>query len=251
MRLLTIVYPPESFFYPFHLIAGIIAGSIFAVILLCLFWSLPKAKAVSYDLGKTDAIALGTLIITIATTGLFPFLINPMLDYIVNFEREEMPNIQDYNIEVTNWGLSPANNVILSMTSANTNFFNFTSEPFLGNLTTSNITIQGNAMYSIPILPPRSHTLIDFKANISQADPDQRLITFVRSDEKVGYHDVVWTILFYLILGILIVWFFIYLVIIKKKATLNPKNIVTCLIVIFGWMGIFSLFYLSYYRSNL
>jgi hypothetical protein len=261
--LLNIVYPPESFFYPFHLLTGIIAASIFAVILIgVLSFAAMRKPAVKKDdanqkgksndaneeekLDVTDAISLGSLIITIAASGLYPFLINPVLDYEVNYIREERPNIQEYKVDLTNWGLSPANNVILSMTSSNAKFFNFTSEPFLGNLTGSNISIQGNAMYSIPILPPRSHTLVEFKVDISEANSGERLRSFVRSDERVGYHDVLWTSAFYLVLGIIIVLLFIYLVFIKKKRNLTLKKIGQAMIPIALWMFIFSLFYLSY-----
>ena len=54
------------------------------------------------------------------------------------------------------------------------------------------------------LIPPRSHTLIDLRPIFLTPKLIQRIETFVRSDERVGYHDVVATIVFYLILGILI-----------------------------------------------
>jgi hypothetical protein len=249
--LLNIVYPAESFFYPYHLIAGIIATAVFTVILFGLWWFKAHRKKPKQTTGIDfeDVISMGTLIVTLIVSGVYPFFINPMLDYMVNYVGNEKPNILEYNIDITNWGLSAANNVILSMTSDNTKFYGFTSEPFLGNLTRSNTSVQGNAMFSIPLLPPRSHTLINFKADITQGNSDQRLIIFVRSDEKVGYHDVVYTIIFYLGLGIIMVILFIYLVFVNKEieAKTMLKKIGYYMPPIAIWMLGFTLAYLHAY----
>jgi hypothetical protein len=71
-------------------------------------------------------------------------------------------------------------------------------------------------MFLIPVLPPRSHTVVDFKADVSHANSGQQLTVFTRSDEKVGYHDVMWVITFYLILAIIMVLSFIVLVFSKE-----------------------------------
>ena len=114
-----------------------------------------RGRAITKDapkkLGPADAISLGTLILTLTASGLYPFIINPMLDYEVSYGQRENSNIEDYTIHVINWGLSPAKNVIFSLTSNNTKFLNFTSEPIFGNITRSNISVQGNAFFSIPV----------------------------------------------------------------------------------------------------
>jgi hypothetical protein len=262
--LLNILYPTESFFYPYHLLAGVIASGIFFVILICLFrfkgthkkaaektWGFFSTDQTKLGIGIDDAISMASLIIALVASGLYPFLINPMMDYTVNYVGDVKPNIQEYRIDITNWGLSPANNVILSMTSDNTNFFNFTIQPFLGNLTRSNISVQGNAMFWLPVLPPRSHSLIEFKADVTHANSAQQLTMFARSDERVGYHDVVWTIIFYLILGIIMVLLFIILVFRKKreKKILTLKKIGLSFIPISAWVIGFTVVYLIVLRN--
>jgi hypothetical protein len=290
----NIAYPTESFFYPYHLLAGVIVVAIFAVILVCLFRfkkthkkttpaeeekpigneDVTSIKPEEKPFGNEDAISMGTLIIALVASGIYPFLINPMMDYTVTYLGDVKPSIQNYKIDVYNWGLSPAKSVILSMTSDNTNFFNFTTKPFLGNLTRSNTSVQGNAMFLIPVLPPRSHTIVDFKADVSRANAGQQMTVFTRSDEKVGYHDVMWVITFYLILGIIMVLSFIILVFSKegddKRLTLKNiglkfvtmhfrkkgeeiltlKNIGLSFIPISVWMVAFTVVYLILWRNT-
>ena len=110
-QLLNIVYPVESFFYPYHLIAAIVAGSIFGIIILVLFFKQMRGRAITKDapkkLGPADAISLGTLILTLTASGLYPFIINPMLDYEVSYGQRENSNIQEYIIRGNQLGTQP------------------------------------------------------------------------------------------------------------------------------------------------
>lgn len=190
-------------------------------------------------LGLGEVISLATLFLTLVVSGLYPFIVSPILDYEVSYERLGKPksDIQGYLISVTNWGLSPAKNVIFSLTSDNVRFYNFTSQPFLGNNTKSNTTVLGNALFSISVLPPRSDTIIHFKAD--KAKTNQPLITYVRSDEKVGYHDIRTTIGFYVGLGVLVGFAFIYTVFIKTIIS-KQSVVLVCVVPILVYYAIFT-----------
>ena len=105
-------------------------------------------------------------------------------------------------VSIKNLGLAQANNVFASVTAEDIMFSNLESKPFLSSHLKVDDGTTGKAFFEINVLPPRSETLLTAKTNASNADMLKGLETFVRSDEKVGYHDTIITSVFYLILGL-------------------------------------------------
>jgi hypothetical protein len=100
------------------------------------------------------------------------------------------------------------------MEANNTEFGEPSSIPYLANrLTFENRTTNGGqteeALVGIDALPARSHTII--KIPIVSQSPDSQseseLVTYVRSDAAVGYHNTHYLFLFYALLSIYYVFF--------------------------------------------
>jgi hypothetical protein len=229
-----VTYPVESFFYPYHLGIALITSAIFLIIVLSYRHYLirkhqeqeeknalkqggPALKLQVKGLPleeklppptRADAIALASLIATIAVTGILPILLNPLIDYSATVQE----NGTKLMIEIKNLGLDSANNVMSSVSAKDVEFSSFESEPFLANHFRANTSILGKGFFEISIIPPRSETFVYATLNASRADEKNDLIVYLRSDERVGFHDTLITSIFYSGLGVTYVMLFIYLV---------------------------------------
>jgi hypothetical protein len=214
-------YPPESSFYPIHFIIALVTTALFTIIIFSYRQFLKRTeedrKKISADgkktkttqiLGAADAIALGTLILGIIGTGLFPTIQSSLLDYSTDISE----NGKKLTVSIRNLGLAPANNVFASVSADGITFSNLESEPFLSNHFRGDDSTSGKAFFEINVLPPRSETLLTATTDASNVDMLKDLEIFVRSDDKVGYHDTIITSIFYLILGLTYIGLFIYLV---------------------------------------
>ncbi|HZA64024.1 MAG TPA: hypothetical protein VE573_14205 [Nitrososphaeraceae archaeon] len=230
----------NHFFYPYHLIIALVTSVIFFIIILSYHLFLIRTTKVTPNtkltttgttteniqsriMSQADTIALGALILSILTTGLIPIITNPLLDYSVDVPQ----NNTMLKIDIKNLGLAPAKHVVVSIIANNVNFSNFESIPFLANYFKVNTTILGKAFFEIDILPPRSETSVTAKLDISKASADEEIATYVRSDERVGFHDTIIASIFYLGLGVVYVMLFIYLVYweqLSGKDKLKKKN---------------------------
>jgi hypothetical protein len=230
---LQVIYPVESFFYPYHLIIALVTCVIFLVIVLSYRnyvsrerekkdeeWGKKNEKQREKDqaqrekdekqgpTSKADAIAVASLIATIVITGVLPLLLSPLLDYSIS----PLENGNKLTIDITNLGLATANNIISSVSAKNVNFSNFESEPFLANHFRANGSILGKGFFEISTMPPRSETIVNATLDTSKAGKNEQLKVYLRSDERVGFHDTLITSIFYLGLGVIYVGLFIYLV---------------------------------------
>jgi hypothetical protein len=224
---LQVTYPVESFFYPYHLVISLVTCIIFLIIVLYYRnYLIRKARQKEADekenkdeppaeeappappTPKTDAVAVASLIVTIVVTGVLPLLLSPLLDYSASIQA----NGNKLTIDITNLGLATANNIISSVSAKNVTFSNFQSEPFLENHFRANGSMLGKGFFEISTMPPRSETIVNATLDTSKAEKKEQLKVYLRSDERVGFHDTVITSIFYLGLGATYVLVFIFLV---------------------------------------
>jgi hypothetical protein len=86
------------------------------------------------------------------------------------------------------------------------------SEPFLPNHFKADSSVLGKGFFEISVMPPRSETIVTAKVDAVNASEDEYLKVYLRSDERVGFHDTIITSVFYLGLGVTYIMLFIYLV---------------------------------------
>jgi hypothetical protein len=250
----------ESFFYPYHLVIALITSVIFLVIVLSYRHYLKrkykdakneKTKAQKREKyehmfhmssartnqeeqpeeapTRADAIALGSLIVTIAITGILPIMLNPLVDYSATLQE----NGTKLTIEIKNLGLGSANNVMSSVSAKNVSFSNFESEPFLANHFRANSSILGKGFFEISIMPPRSETFVSATLDPSRADVNAEMKVFLRSDERVGFHDTLITSIFYFLLGMAYILLLTYWVYWRRQLhKLEKSKIVVCVVAI-------------------
>lgn len=146
-------------------------------------------------ISPTDLIAflsLVGLIITGIVTAISPFFQKPALEYYITDITKGVgsPHVETLMINIGNYGIASANHVMGSMNSSHVNFLSATSLPYLGKefyFNNSIINQMGYGMFTIESLPPSSHTLVSVNVNNTQTDHNQPLMTYLRSDESVGY----------------------------------------------------------------
>jgi hypothetical protein len=213
--------------------------------------NLPKSdldnREASNKAPLADSIALAGLFITLTVTGIYPFLQSPLLDYTLIPIGNESNNIQKYSLEVSNWGLASAKNALFSLQSDNVRFLEFKPQPFLSSYFKENTNLTGYGFFEIHVIPPRSDTTIYAKLDTSNANSNQPLVAFVRSDEKVGYHDTAITIIFYIILGAAYILLFLWMVFKKKLENIRRRHIPWYLLIIVAYIVLFSLVYTLIY----
>jgi hypothetical protein len=224
-----IIYPTESFFYPYHMVVAFVTTVIFFVIVLSLRHFM-RMKETTFDkdsakkrkgvIQNADIISLGALIVSIVVTGILPFIQSPLLDYTASIK----PNNNDtasikpnkivandtVSIKISNDGLVTAKDVIISIDAdnPNLNWTPFKSKPFLASLNNDN---YAKGFAEIGNLPPRSETNLT-TVSTTPLSNNAAVHPYVRSDAWVGYHDTIPTAVFYSILGTSYVGLFIYMV---------------------------------------
>jgi hypothetical protein len=226
-------YPVESSFYPEHVAIPFMTLLIFVVLLYVIskirarliqdekVKSNPEHKIVNIesssflsikDFKSSEVISALTLIVTIVTALVVPFTQLPVLDYTVSgpLNKNEI-GTEEFEIAIHNYGAKTAKDVTLSFKAEGAKFEGFSSLPFLDKHFTYNTHIEGvrtgEASVEITELPPHSYTVV--RATVSQISDERRteLITYLRSEEAVAYHQTTNLILFYGILAFFYVFF--------------------------------------------
>jgi hypothetical protein len=159
-----------------------------------------------------DTISLITLIGTIVAALVVPFSQLPVLDYEVKKVSAGNQDTQIFEIAVRNHGAIAAENVIISFKADNTEFEGFSSLPYLAKRLIYNTATQGNdigkAAVEIKELPPRSYTVVSATLSpINIGKNNAELITYLRSEETVAYHQTSNLMAFYGILAFFYVFF--------------------------------------------
>jgi len=193
----TICYPIESLFFPYLFMALIISVSPLIIVIVILSKYEDKIiKFINILPQKVDYIALAGIIISINlfVAGLIvQILFNiPLLNYDVSYNEDN----KELDIYVTNYGIVPAENVIISVNSnkSNVEFLNFTTDPLI-NPYLSMSTQVGNALFKIDTITTTSGIII--KGNIKNMDNQTSFTTYVRSDQWVGYHHLILYLIIY------------------------------------------------------
>lgn len=241
---IVIYYPYESVPIIWHLtvfviitlmvsIALCIAYSFWVRIGTILRWRKNKDKAVNYgsdaitepeknvagdsDRGDrlqailTDIIPIGSIIIALVSP-IIPFFFIPSIDY--NAIQDSL-NDKLIHIKVTNYGLVSAKNLDVSVYSPNSSFAKLETMPLMFNSTLSlnSIDLNNNnsGLLRFKVLPPKSQTIVNafMKENHNSNNEVQ---VFIRSEETIGYHNLGYFTLAYLvysiILAINIIWLY-------------------------------------------
>src|SRR5690348_4199533 len=136
----------------------------------------------------SDTIGFVSLIVTIITGIIFPFIQRPFLGYEVTQPLEtSKKNVETFKVIIHNYGIVAAKNVIASLSADNVRFLEFVSKPYMSrqfvvdNTTTSGYT--GNGFFKIDVLPPQSTLVVFVKMDTSKNYLNQPLIVYVSSDE--------------------------------------------------------------------
>jgi hypothetical protein len=138
----------------------------------------------------------------------------PLMNYSVTTPSQiGNTSIFDSKITVTNAGLQPAKNVIVSVIVDNVSVISINSEPYLPNNTqsfTSDVLNQpGRGIFRIDKLVPQATMTLDMKMD-SHGFKNAKLIVYVQSDETVGYHGVVYLVLAYLVVAFTLAFISVY-----------------------------------------
>jgi hypothetical protein len=133
---------------------------------------------------------------------LIPVITAPLMDYSVTTPLKiGSTSIFTSDITITNVGILPANNVIISIIVDKVSVISIDSEPYLPNNTksfTSDVLNQpGRGIFRIDKLLPQETMTLHMNMD-SHGFENAKLIVYVQSDESVGYHGVVYLVLAYL-----------------------------------------------------
>jgi hypothetical protein len=145
-----------------------------------------------------NVIAYIGIIIAIAGF-IIPFVLNtPLVDYVMFINEDN-----EIEIILNNFGIVAAKNVIVSINSNNqfSGFEKFTIHPILPSVV-QNQTSQGGFLM-IEVLPPTAETIIKARL-VDNTDMDSiDWMVYVRSEQRVGYHNLIPTLGVYLTTTIL------------------------------------------------
>lgn len=153
-------------------------------------------------MNTSDRISFGSLIVTMITSLVFPFIQVPLLDYSFDPANIDKNSTKDLTIKIHNFGLAPAKHVVGALGDGNVIFKDITSEPFLSKYFGNNIkgttgyranaTTNKDGFFDIDVLPPGSETAITAKIDVSKSSDDTQMTAYLRSDETVGHiNDIV------------------------------------------------------------
>jgi hypothetical protein len=145
---------------------------------------------------------------------LIPVITAPLMDYSVTSPlKVGSTSIFTSDITITNVGILPANNVIISVIVDKVSVISIDSEPYLPNNTksfTSDVLNQpGRGIFRIDKLLPQESMTLHMNMD-SHGFENAKLIVYVQSDETVGYHGVVYLVLAYLAVAITLFFYSAY-----------------------------------------
>ena len=155
------------------------------------------------DFKYTEIIALGGLIVTIVSALVAPFGQLPVLDYTVTGPFSTVNGtFMSFDVVIHNYGTIATKNVLISFSAEDITFIGFSSEPFLGDKVSfkESNSEKGKSLIEISQLPPRSQTIITMTFFDNSSKLNQKLTTYLRSDDVTGYHQISNLITFYLAL---------------------------------------------------
>jgi hypothetical protein len=201
-------------------------------------------------IGPADKLTLVGLVVTITVTGIYPFIQSPLLDYRIRDAGPDEKDIKTFKVDVHNYGLSPAKDVVISIDSYKAKFVNMTSKPILPII--QNISNKtGAALFGIQVLPPFSDTSIVANLNTT-VNQVTNLTAYVRSDERVGYHDTIPTAAFYL--GLSSIYIISSVTVYNHSPPVVIRNVILIrrlflyLVPPFVYVFLFTTAYFAYYR---
>ena len=144
-----------------------------------------------------------------------PVVLAPILDYSVSKPSAiENSPIYTSDITITNVGIFSANNVTVSIIADGLSISDIYSEPYLPNDTKSynseSLDQNGRAIFTIDKLLPHSSWKLHVTMNNTGLEM-AKLITYVQSEESIGYHGVLFVILAYLTVGATLTFLSLYI----------------------------------------
>lgn len=194
------IYPAESLPFPGDLLLSFTTLGLFFIFLLSYRqFHLLRNTVPSGQWGTGDRLTLVGLFVTVLGTLIYPFIQNPMIDYDVTIGSKDKNNLTSFQTNIRNWGLSSAKNIIISYNMPHTDFIGINSTPYLSNYMNMSSDKNGDEFIKIEVIPPRTETKINGRLNFSERTAEE-LITYVRSDERVGHHDALIKLIFYLLI---------------------------------------------------
>lgn len=142
---------------------------------------------------KNEILTIIGLLATVVATLIFPFVQNPLLDYDVTLENKNNVTLENKNnetivpfqIDIRNWGLKTANNVIISLNMPGSSFRQIKSIPYLSDYLNTTSDNGGNQLVKIGAIPSSSQTTIIGNV-VFPSSNGENLIVYLRSDETVG-----------------------------------------------------------------
>ena len=148
-----------------------------------------------------DILPVSGLILALVPT-LSVAITTPLLDYSVTKPLQiNATSTFVSDITVTNIGLLPASNVLISVSVDDVSITNMDSEPYLPNSTESftsdTLNQTGRGIFRIDKLLQQAVVTVHMQMD-SHGFNNAKLIVYVQSDEAVGNHGITYLILAYL-----------------------------------------------------
>jgi hypothetical protein len=209
---LTISYPSESFSIDIHILIMIVA-TIVATVGLFLGAAVNRRGTAGVT-GGMDAIVKDIIPISgiiLAFVGpVVTGVSNPVLDYSVS------EDIQDNTLEVkiNNYGLVTAKAIEVYFNAPGIKFSTFNSMPMINGTTylnSTNLKPDGNAVFFISALPPRSETKVTAHTRPGLATTTD-VTVYVRSDTSTGVHNLMALTTAYVIYGSALAFSVVYII---------------------------------------
>jgi hypothetical protein len=137
---------------------------------------------------------VGLIVTTLSSLIITPLKDLPIIDFsdIITSETQN-PTVKKFSIVVSNYGMGPAKNVLVSITGYNARFFNFSSEPFLLStyFKVDNVTMNqtGHGFFEIDTLPSGAQLNATGYMDISKSPKELSLEATIFSDKVIGYRN--------------------------------------------------------------
>jgi hypothetical protein len=128
------------------------------------------------------------------------------------------------------------------------NTFGKQKSPRLSSNLSINKSVTRFGYIQIAVLPPRSDTIITASLDVSMFHKNETLITYVKSDERVGFHDIPYTIGFYFVLSAIHIMLFLYFSV-SQELKLPKSEIAAWGLGPIAWIDIFTIIYLIHYHK--
>jgi hypothetical protein len=93
-------------------------------------------------MNTSEFVELAALVVTIISTLVVPFLQRPILSYTDPYDLSNSNNTTKIGMTVSNQGLAPAENVVISLSANDVKFNNFSFKPIIPNSSATNNTID-------------------------------------------------------------------------------------------------------------